>query len=150
LQNPGRYVDPRGEQSLSSGGGIFIILPGSPANQEWADNTSRQIDRGVEGLMSHMEGGRASGSNPVTHDQENEALDFAPDPFGSGNSYCQNLKYYINVLRQGIAWRKTDLNWFSSGYHGHKTRIALMATQLRLLEQHYINVCGGEACPVDF
>lgn len=152
LQNPGRYTDLRGEQStrgLGGSGGTNIIWPGSDANQTWSNDASRRLDRLLDDFRSNMEGGRADGPSPVSHAQEHEAMAFMPDPFGSGNAYCQNLRYLINVLRQGIAWRRTDLNWMSSSYKGHKARIALMLAKLRMLEQHYENVCGGE-CPVDF
>jgi len=145
LQNPGRYIDPRGKNSLvaCAGGpipcvggiigavGVIILgsLPGS----------TPQLDQG----------GKAATPSPHSHVDEENALAFVPDPFG-GKEYCLRLKREINVLRKMKAWRLADLNPKSSPsvYSGHKKRIGIIERKLKKLEDHYEIVCGGK-CPVE-
>ena len=90
-------------------------------------------------------GGRAAAPAPYDHFEENEALNFMPDPFG-GKEQCELIAFMIGVLRAQIAWRKTDLNPSSTSYQNHLTRIAVLTSALVRLEAAYRNICGGD-CP---
>jgi hypothetical protein len=92
-------------------------------------------------------GGNAIGSAPYRKFDENEALNFVPEPFG-GDGYCLRLKWAINVLRSMSAWRASDLNPLSDSYSGHLRRLARVNSTLQRLEDHYRIVCGGD-CPVE-
>lgn len=101
---------------------------------------------GAASIPGDTEGGRATGPAPYDHFDEQEAVDFVPDPFG-GKGQCELLEYMINVLRAQIAWRRTDLNPSSASYQTHLTRIGVLTAALQRLESSYLNICGGK-CPV--
>jgi hypothetical protein len=158
-QNPGRWIDPRGEQGLSTpgvgpGGGLGIaggVAPGTglgdALGQSGPDALSallelshnyNPIDLALQTIM-------ANGSMPYSHEDETDAINFMLDPFGDGN-YCERLRRAINILRANIPWRISDLQPKTLSYSGHLTRIALLKYTLKKLEANYRSVCGGE-CP---
>ncbi|UJB18449.1 MULTISPECIES: RHS repeat-associated core domain-containing protein [Lysobacter] len=95
---------------------------------------------------SSTEGGLAVGPAPHSHDDEDDALGYFPDPFG-GDEVCKELEYWIKILRAQIAWRKTDLNIDSRSYAGHLARITILENKLTKLEASYRGICGKN-CPV--
>ena len=89
--------------------------------------------------------GSAAAPAPYAHEEEDEALNFLPDPFG-GDEACRRLAEAIRVLRAQIAWRKLDLNPRSASYAGHVERIAVLRKALDRLEESHRNICGKN-CP---
>ncbi len=118
--------------SLNISNGFYSVALGGATLIDW-------------GMNNEFERGRAKTKAPYTHDEENEALYFTPDPFG-GKDTCKKLQQAIIVLRAQIAWRQTDLNSLSSTYSTHKTRIAILIAALIKLERAYRDICGGD-CP---
>lgn len=160
LQNPGRWVDPRGEETEALhnykpfevfpwGGGSAIgkspaVLPSPQAISAIAAIIGGTIV-GSGPSSGPGEGGKAGSRAPYSHSEENEALKFPLDPWGGGD-YCERLKRAIWILRANLAWRLKDANPRSDSYRGHLTRIAILRGRLKQMEANYELVCRGP-CP---
>ncbi|TQV65794.1 LamG-like jellyroll fold domain-containing protein [Aliiroseovarius halocynthiae] len=150
LQNPGRYVDPRGENTAVIGG-VYGSTVGGPLGAMAGALIGLGIGYfGGEALIdlwnnNSSEGGRANGPMPYGHGLEHEALAFPLNPFPQdpGSWYCQMLRKYINVLRTTIAWRYTDLNRSSASYGTHLRYIKKLEGHLKKMEANHEAVCGG-------
>ena len=157
MQNPMRFVDPRGEwvivvpiiegiagcfSSVACGAGV-IGLVGIGVHEQNRRNTetTSQSSGG-----SSVEGGRATRPMPFGHGREREALNFPLQPFPEdpGSWYCRMLRAHINVLRATIARRYTDLSPGTASYPGHLRFIRKLETHLAKMEANYKAVCGGQ------
>ena len=159
-QNPGRWVDPRGEEialpGFGGGSGLGVVGPVAPgiplgdALGESADDALRallELSHNYNPIDLAIQSITATGSAPYDKIDEQDAIDFMPDPYGGGD-YCERLKRAINVLRANLGWRSSDLQPRSPSYSGHLKRITILRLKLGKLEQNYRSVCGGE-CPVE-
>ncbi|WP_395541057.1 RHS repeat domain-containing protein [Neotabrizicola sp. sgz301269] len=145
-QNPGRWVDPRGENPALIVPIIEAIIAGAGVSGGSANVVGVGIIAGGLIVSATPTGeGTKPGNAPYSHADEAAALAFQMDPWGGGD-YCERLKRAINVLRKNIEWRKLDLNPQSIGYPGHLKRIAILRKGLDKLEANYRAVCGGD-CP---
>ncbi len=103
----------------------------SPANREAIENA--------------LGDSAALATDHPSHADEREALSM------TGAESCAELAWAINVLKEGIAWRRTDLDPRDARTGvgaGHRTRIANMESKLSQLQSIYNVRCGdaGEMC----
>jgi len=125
-----------------------VVIPGTLENNSWVQsfwNWWTNPDVPSIPSAASSEGGKAEAPAPYTHEDEDEALYFTPDPWG-GNEACQRLAWAIRVLRAQMAWRKTDLDPGSKSYASHVVRIAILRKALDKLEEAHRNICGKD-CP---
>ena len=146
LQNPGRFIDPRGEACIPCAIAIGMGV-------RWG---AKKIGQGIAAALAgkaisdgiNEMAGNAPYPWPYTHDEEDLAKDYLPEGPNYGPEECERLKWAIWVLRANIAWRIADLNPNSPPVviQNHKTRIAILTAKLNMLEALYELHCGGP-CP---
>lgn len=115
----------------------YIWIAGGGAATAGAACYGTNCGQALANVMESRGGsGAASSPRPHSHHEENSALGFPP----GGN--CDDLRHAIEVLKDTIAWRKTDLNIAHIGtqtYVDHQKRIKILREKLQQLEKELDN-----------
>ncbi|MEW8117482.1 MAG: RHS repeat-associated core domain-containing protein [Candidatus Thiodiazotropha sp.] len=128
--NPTNYTDEYGLFCIPC---AVVVVAGGAAISWWWQNSG-----GPDAMYNDWDTGSAVGPAPHTHEEEREARNFVPDPFGDN---CPQLKHAIEVLEDQIKWRRTDLNPASTSYRSHKAHIDTLDRKREDLQNTYDRLC---------
>ena len=128
--NPTNYTDKYGLFCIPC---AVVVVAGGAAISWWWQNSG-----GPDAMYNDWDTGSAVGPAPHTHEEEREARNFVPDPFGDN---CPQLKHAIEVLEDQIKWRRTDLNPASTSYRSHKAHIDMLDRKREDLQNTYDRLC---------